>query len=96
MTRGCQTLSVMAGPVLAIHAFNLRKDVDARHKAGHDDRVSFYRCCGPDGSGRSGGSGRSPSEGSRLVPPEEVPLSANLKRDGLGNLLPAAGIPALP
>jgi hypothetical protein len=26
----------MAGPVPAIHAFNLRKDVDARHKAGHD------------------------------------------------------------
>ncbi len=37
----CQTLSVMAGLVPAIHAFNLRKDVDARHKAGHDDRGSF-------------------------------------------------------
>ncbi len=27
----------MAGLVPAIHAFNPRKDVDARHKAGHDD-----------------------------------------------------------
>jgi hypothetical protein len=36
MTRGCQTLSVMAGLVPAIHAFNLGQDVDARHKAGHD------------------------------------------------------------
>ncbi len=33
----CQTLPVMAGLVPAIHAFNLRKDVDARHKAGHDE-----------------------------------------------------------
>ena len=28
--------SVMAGLVPAIHAFLLRQDVDARHKAGHD------------------------------------------------------------
>jgi hypothetical protein len=27
----------MAGPVPAIHAFNPLKDVDTRHKAGHDD-----------------------------------------------------------
>ena len=27
----------MAGLVPAIHAFFLTKDVDARHKAGHDD-----------------------------------------------------------
>ncbi len=31
----------MAGLVPAIHAFDLRQDVDARHKAGHDDRVSL-------------------------------------------------------
>jgi hypothetical protein len=27
----------MTGLVPAIHAFSMRKDVDARHKAGHDD-----------------------------------------------------------
>jgi hypothetical protein len=39
--RHCQTdpLFVMAGLVPAIHAlgFECAKDVDARHKAGHDD-----------------------------------------------------------
>jgi hypothetical protein len=27
----------MAGPVLAIHVFEARQIVDARHKAGHDE-----------------------------------------------------------
>ncbi len=43
----------MAGLVPAIHAFNLRKDVDARHKAGHDKQ--------------SVPSGRSEAEGSPLT-----------------------------
>jgi hypothetical protein len=30
-------LSVMAGLVPAIHAFDAKKDVDARDKRGHDD-----------------------------------------------------------
>jgi hypothetical protein len=31
-------IAVMAGPVPAIHVFGFApKDVDARHKAGHDD-----------------------------------------------------------
>jgi hypothetical protein len=29
--------SVMAGLVPAIHAFAAKEDVDARHKAGHDE-----------------------------------------------------------
>ena len=33
----------MAGVVPAIHAFK-RKDVDARHKAGHDDIVTPPAC----------------------------------------------------
>jgi hypothetical protein len=33
-----QRLSVMAGLGPAIHVFSNRKDVDARHKAGHDGR----------------------------------------------------------
>jgi hypothetical protein len=37
----------MAGLVPAIHAFlfrtNVKKDVDARHKAGHDDREAGAR-----------------------------------------------------
>jgi hypothetical protein len=32
--------SVMAGLVPAIHAFDRDKDVDARHKAGHDGSAS--------------------------------------------------------
>jgi len=31
------SLAVMAGLVPAIHVLLLRKDVDARHKAGHDE-----------------------------------------------------------
>jgi hypothetical protein len=31
------TAAVMAGLVPAIHDFLIDKDVDARHKAGHDD-----------------------------------------------------------
>jgi hypothetical protein len=30
---------VMAGLVPAIHVFGAKKDVDARHKAGHDEPV---------------------------------------------------------
>jgi hypothetical protein len=33
---GDDTSHVMASLVAAIHVFNRRKDVDARHKAGHD------------------------------------------------------------
>ena len=32
----------MAGLVPAIHVSEIKKDVDARHKAGHDD----FDCCG--------------------------------------------------
>jgi hypothetical protein len=32
-----QNSAVMAGLVPAIHVFPWRQDVDARHKAGHDD-----------------------------------------------------------
>ncbi len=41
--------SVMAGLVPAIHAFTLRKDVDTRHKAGHDEELMSSR---PERSGR--------------------------------------------
>jgi hypothetical protein len=54
------TLPVMAVPDLirgsgpAIHAFNLQKDVDARHKAGHDEeRGSSSRSFRPDGAQRN-------------------------------------------
>jgi len=36
-SRLAQTLDVMAGLVPAIHVSQLKKDVDARHRAGHDD-----------------------------------------------------------
>ncbi len=79
----CQTLVVMAGLVPAIHAFNLLKDVDARHKAGHDDRGFIP--------------GRSEAEGKGIhSAPGEILLSANPKRNNLGNPPPAAGTPALP
>ena len=52
------TLPVMAGLVPAIHAFNLQKDVDARHKAGHDEeRGSSSRSFRPDGAQQIGGEG---------------------------------------
>jgi hypothetical protein len=39
MWNTCQIFSVMAGLVPAIHVLEYleKKDVDARHKAGHDD-----------------------------------------------------------
>jgi hypothetical protein len=39
---GLAAVIVMAGPVPAIHVFTVVRfgDVDARHKAGHDERVS--------------------------------------------------------
>jgi len=33
--------TVMAGPVPAIHVLARKKDVDAYHKAGHDERERF-------------------------------------------------------
>ncbi len=34
-------LNVMAGLVPAIHVLAIKKDVDARHKAGHDERKGY-------------------------------------------------------
>jgi hypothetical protein len=33
----------MAGLVPAIHVFSAKKDVDARHKAGHDGHIESFR-----------------------------------------------------
>ena len=42
MPRRLPSNSVMAGLVPAIHAFGLgSKDVDARHKAGHDEETKW-------------------------------------------------------
>jgi hypothetical protein len=40
-------LDVMAGLVPAIHVFvhSIKKDVDARHKAGHDEPDKASRVC---------------------------------------------------
>ncbi len=56
----------MAGPVPAIHAFNLRKDVDARHKAGHDEQSIIWPVLR---------TGRSAAEGRNAVPQKGNPLT---------------------
>jgi hypothetical protein len=44
LLRGVATHSVMAGLVPAIHVLSSAvKDVDARHKAGHDAREEMHR-----------------------------------------------------
>ncbi len=69
----------MAGLVPAIHAFNLRKDVDARHKAGHDEQSIIWPVLRTGPAGAEGKGVPSPV----ATPSTVIPAQAGIhKHDG--------------